>query len=77
MIDFLYGIPAAVLLPVVLVIAIGIAGGGQILVHRWLAGRDFVGHNEVGGIIIAVSGAIYAVILGFLTIEAWNHFQEA
>jgi hypothetical protein len=53
------------------------AGGGQIFVHRRFAGRDFLGHNEVGGIIIAVSGAIYAVILGFLTVQTWEHFQEA
>ncbi len=77
MIDFLYSIPAGVLLVAVLVAAIALTGLGQLLVHRWLAGKDFVGHNEVGGIIIAVSGAIYAVILGFLTIMAWEHFQEA
>ncbi len=75
--DFLYAIPAAVLLPLALVVAIGLACGGQILVHRWFDSRNFVSHNEVGGIIIAVSGTLYAVILGFLTVVAWEHFQEA
>ena len=77
MLDFLYRVPAAVLLLVMLIAAIAISGAGQIFVHRRFAGKDFVGHNEVGGIIIAVSGAIYAVILGFLTIMAWQHFQDA
>jgi hypothetical protein len=77
MVESLYNVPAGLLLVGVLIVAIVIASGGQLLVHRWLAGKDFVGHNEVGGIIIAVSGAIYAVILGFLTIMAWEHFQEA
>jgi hypothetical protein len=75
--DFLYRVPAGFLLPIVIIVAIALAGGGQIFVHRRFASRDFVGHNEVGGIIIAVSGAIYAVILGFLTVEVWDHVGEA
>jgi hypothetical protein len=75
--DFLYAIPAAILLPIILVAAIVLSSAGQYFVHRRFRGNDFVGHNEVGGIIITVSGAVYAVILGFLTIEAWEHAQEA
>jgi hypothetical protein len=75
--DFLYAIPAVILLSVVLVAAIVLSSAGHCLVHRRFRSKDFVGHNEVGGIIITVSGAIYAVILGFLTIEAWQHAQEA
>ena len=77
MIDLLYRIPAVVLLPTVLIVAVAIACGGQLLVHRLFGGKDFIAHNEVGGIIIAVAGAIYAVILGFLTVEAWERSQEA
>jgi hypothetical protein len=75
--DFIYGIPAALLLVLVLATAIGLAGLGQMWVHRRFHGGDFLGHNEVGGIIIAVAGTMYAVILGFLTVVAWEHFQEA
>ena len=75
--DVVYGIPAALLLAIVLATAIALAGGGQFFVHRRFRDGDFVGHNEVGGIIIAVSGTMYAVILGFLTVVAWEHFQEA
>jgi len=75
--DFLYSIPASLFLPMVLVLAIAIACGGQVSVHRHFGGRNFIAHNEVGGIIIAVAGAIYAVILGFLTVEAWERSQEA
>ena len=75
--EFIYGIPAALLLVIVLAAAIGLAGLGQMWVHRRFHDGDFVGHNEVGGIIIAVSGTMYAVILGFLTVVAWEHFQEA
>lgn len=75
--DFLYAIPAVFLLSAILVAAIILSSIGQYFIHHRLAGRDFVGHNEVGGIIITVSGAIYAVILGFLTVEAWERTQEA
>lgn len=75
--DFLYSIPAWVFLAMVLVLAITIACGGQVSVHRHFGGRNFIAHNEVGGIILAVAGAIYAVILGFLTIQVWERSQEA
>ncbi|HVU20791.1 MAG TPA: DUF4239 domain-containing protein [Rhizomicrobium sp.] len=75
--DFLYGIPAAVLLVLTLAASIVVIAAGQTLVHRRFGKGDLLGHNEVGGIIIAVSGTIYAVILGFLTVVAWEHYQEA
>jgi Protein of unknown function (DUF4239) len=75
--DFLYSIPAPVFLVMVLVLSITIACGGQVSVHRHFGGGSFIAHNEVGGIIIAVAGGIYAVILGFLTITAWERAQEA
>jgi hypothetical protein len=77
MLDLLYRVPAILLLPLVIVAAVAVACAGQTFVHRRFRGADFVRHNEVGGIIITVSGAIYAVILGFLTVEAWDHQMEA
>jgi hypothetical protein len=77
MLDFLYNIPAALLLVSSIIMAITAAGCGQIYVHRRFSSQDFVAHNEVGGIIIAVTGTLYAVILGFLTVVAWQHLMEA
>lgn len=73
----LYSIPAALLLFAALVIAITLAGVGQVYVHRRFRSQDFIAHNEVGGIIIAVSGTLYAVLLGFLTVAVWQHYVEA
>ncbi|HEY1836334.1 MAG TPA: hypothetical protein VGG36_01650 [Rhizomicrobium sp.] len=73
----LYRIPAVVLLLIAVAIAIALTGLGQMWVHRRFRGGDFVAHNEVGGVIIAVLGTLYAVILGFLTVVAWQHFQDA
>ncbi len=75
--NFFYSIPAALLLLLAILAAVALSAAGQSLVHRHFMGGDFVAHNEVGGIMIAVAGTIYAVILGFLTVVAWEHFQEA
>jgi hypothetical protein len=75
--NIVYAIPAGILLLLALVVAIAVVGIGQFLVHRRFTSEELVGHNEVGGILIAVSGSIYGVILGFLTVVAWQHFSEA
>jgi len=75
--NLVYAVPAGVLLVFALVAAIAVVGLGQLVVHRRFSPEVFVGHNEVGGILIAVAGTIYAVILGFITVVAWQHFTEA
>jgi len=73
----LYSIPAGLLLVAALALAIGVAAAGQILVHRRFRSQDFISHNDVGGVIISVCGALYAVMLGFLTVVAWQHYLDA
>jgi hypothetical protein len=75
--NFLYGIPAALLLAVALALAIALAGAGQFCVHRGFNRQDFISHNEVGGVMMAVSGTLYAVVLGFLTVVVWEHYLDA
>jgi hypothetical protein len=77
LLNLLYSIPAALLLLAAVMIAIAVFGGGQLYVHARFSSQDFVAHNEVGGIIIAVTGTLYAVVLGFLTVVVWQHFLEA
>jgi uncharacterized membrane protein YfcA len=75
--SFLYSIPPVVLLLSAILLALVFAAGGQLYVHRRFREHDFAPHNEVGGFIIAVVGTLYAVLLGFLTVTAWQHFSEA
>ena len=56
--------------------AVAAGGLGQWYVHRRFREADFVGHNEVGGFIVAVVGSLYGVLLGFMTVIAWQHFAE-
>jgi len=57
--------------------AVSAAGAGQWYVHRRFDAFDFVGHNEVGGFMIAVVGGVYGVLLGFMTVVAWQHFSDS
>jgi len=70
-------IPAIVLLSFALLFAVGLACLGQLSVHRRFRKSSFIEHNEVGGVIFTVAGTLYAVVLGFLTVVAWQHYEEA
>jgi|GEM_PF-1173366 len=73
----LFDIPSVVLLFSVVALSVAIVCAGQLYVHHWFRSQDFVQHNEVGGLIFTVAGAIYAVILGFITVVAWQHYSDA
>lgn len=73
----LYAIPSFALLVAVLAVAIALTGFGQNATHRMLRRQGFIEHNEVGGIMIAVAGTLYAVVLGFLTVVVWQHYLDA
>jgi hypothetical protein len=70
-------LPAPLLLAIAATFAVSFACVGQWYVHHRFHEQVFVRHNEVGGYIIAVAGTIYAVVLGFLTVAAWQHFTTA
>lgn len=57
--------------------AVALACSGQWYVHRRFNQLDFVRHNEVGGFIVSIVGALYGVLLGFMTVIAWQHFTDS
>jgi len=73
----LMDVPAPVLLLFAGVVTVALVCGAQEFIHHNFRERDFIQHNTVGGFIIAVVGSLYAVLLGFLTVVAWQHFTEA
>jgi hypothetical protein len=73
---FLCRIPAAVLLVLVVALAVTLFGGSQLYLNRRF-GHHLYKSTTVGGIIICVAGTIYGTILGFMTVAAWQHYQEA
>lgn len=73
----LYAIPPYVLLAAAIVIAPIAAAGGQWYLHGRLQLRRFFVDNDVAGFIIAVVGTLYAVLLGFMTVQVWEHYEAA
>jgi hypothetical protein len=73
----LYAVPSFCVLVGTIALAVALAAGGQILVHRHFKASDFVRQNEVAGFIIAVVGTLYAVVLGFVTIVVWQQYEGA
>lgn len=75
--DVLSGVRAVLILLLGSATAVGVALLAQRLLHRRLKRADFVERNEVGAIMISVAGSLYGVVLGFLTVVAWQHYTEA
>lgn len=75
--DALVQLPALVLLAWATTAAVALACSGQWYVHQRFSESLFVRHNEVGGFIVAVVAALYGVLLGFMTVVAWQHFSDS
>lgn len=50
---------------------------GLVIVRRLVSHHILAPHNDVAGFIYATIAVTYAVILGFVTITAWEQFDEA
>jgi hypothetical protein len=50
---------------------------GFLLVRKFFHNNNMESNNEVAGFIYAVVGVIYAVILGFVVINAWEQYKDA
>jgi hypothetical protein len=61
---------------VVVVVAL-LAAGLHVVVQRRFGHDRLKGHNDVAGFLLAVVGVIYAVVLGFVVIVAWQKYDDA
>lgn len=50
---------------------------GGLAFHRSVPRSLLIDHNEIAGFVFAVVGVIYAVLLAFLAVGAWEHLQSA
>ena len=70
-------VPGLLLAALFLVVAVGVALGGLLLVRRSVALSTLERHNDVAGFIIAVIGVLYAVLLAFVVVVTWQSFDRA
>jgi hypothetical protein len=54
----------------------GVALAGLLVVHRHVKVETRQGFNEVAGIVFAVLGALYGVLLSFLTVVVWQQYGD-
>ena len=73
---FLTRVPAAVLLVVMVALTLATFGASHLVLTHRIRHR-VRRHRAVGGVIITVASTIYGTILGFMTVVAWQHYQEA
>ena len=74
---FLAGLPLWVSGFLIVILPTAVAMGGPLLVRRWVALERLTLNNEVAGFKFAVVGVIYAVLLAFAIIIAWQRFDDA
>lgn len=77
MLHFFSTLPVAVGAVLFIGILVGLALAGGFLVHRYVPQEFLVEHSEIAGFVFAVVGVVYAVLLAFLAIGVWEHFQAA
>ena len=73
----LLNVPTIVIGLVILVISVGFAVGGVLLVRRCIPPSKLKSHHDIAGPIFSTLGVIYAVLLGFTTIVVWQDFNDA
>ncbi|MBV8751152.1 MAG: DUF4239 domain-containing protein [Candidatus Eremiobacteraeota bacterium] len=71
----LLAIPAWLLLLIAIVLFVGVACGGHLLVRRAFPGVDFTVHNGVGGVILGIVGSLFSVTVAFIILIVWQEYD--
>jgi Protein of unknown function (DUF4239) len=61
----------------IVVVVASLAAGLHLLVQRRFGYDALSRHNDVAGFLLSVVGVIYAVVLGFVVIVAWQKYDDA
>lgn len=59
-----------------IVLTSALAVGGMLLVRRKFGVDALIAHHEVAGHLLSVIGTLYAVLLGFVVVDAMQHQQD-
>ncbi|HEY6886193.1 MAG TPA: DUF4239 domain-containing protein [Solirubrobacter sp.] len=62
---------------IIVTLCVGISLGGVVLVRRSVELSELEEHHDVAGFILAVVGVVYAVLLAFVVVIAWQQFEDA
>lgn len=77
LVDWIYGVPTWVMAVVVTAVAVALSLVGLVIVTRVLGLESRRRHNEFAGFTSALVGVIFAVLLAFVAVAAWESFGKA
>jgi len=77
LLDFLYSVPATVSATLIVGGLVLLSVAGLLLVHRLVPHALRRSHNDVAGVLIAVVGVVYAVLLAFIAVAVWQDYNTA
>lgn len=72
----LYWLPSWLLLVLGVGLAVVLACGGQLLVHRYVADANFLDDNDLNGYISGTIVTLFAVLIGFVTVVVWQQYDS-
>jgi len=75
--DWVYDNPTWLVGSVIVAGAVLISCAGLYLFHRCVDMELRRGHNDIAGFLIAIVGIIYAVLLAFIAVTAWESYSKA
>jgi len=70
-------IPAWLAEVFIVIIVASLAAGAHVLVQRRFSYESLRTHNDIAGFNFSVVGVIYAVVLGFIVVVAWQKYDDA
>jgi hypothetical protein len=76
-VTFFYSLHSIVGLGIIVAVCVVLACTGHVIVHRTFKRSDFIEYNDVAGFVVAVVGVLYAVLVAFVTVVVWEHYQES
>ena len=69
--------PTSLIIIVAIAVFTVLAIGGHVMVRRLVPHLDLARHNDVAGPLLGAVGVIYAVLLAFVVVIAWQAFNTA
>jgi hypothetical protein len=76
-VSFIYLWPTWLIIIFEIVVFVVPAVAGHLVVRRFVPNSLLAKHNDVTGFVLAIVGVIYAVLLAFVVIIAWEAFDQA
>jgi len=77
LLDFLYSVPATIGAALIVGGIVLLSVAGLLVVHRIVPHALRRSHNDVAGVMIAVVGVVYAVLLAFVAVAVWQDYNTA